>query len=145
MNLVEKIKQHWKVILICLLAMMWMSKCTTGCSQERTINSLKTELHQKDSVITVLNDKCDSLETANVILNVKYDSEKSHNADISNISKMSIDELRVKVQTLTDEIKKLTGEIKKRTDENNRLKNLVNGLTKENSILRSQLDTTIRK
>ena len=138
MNLVEKIKQHWKVILICLLAMMWMSKCTTGCSQERTINTLKTELHQKDSVITVLNTKYDSLKTENTILNVKYDSEKSHNVDISNISKMSIDELRVKVQKLTDEIKK-------RTDENNRLKNLVNGLTKENSILRSQLDTTLRK
>lgn len=138
MNLVEKIKQHWKVILICLLAMMWMSKCTTGCSQERTINTLKTELHQKDSVNTVLNAKCDSLKTENTILNVKYDSEKSHNADISNISKMSIDELRVKVHTLTAENNKLK-------EENNRLGNLVNGLTKENQILRTQLDTTLRK
>ena len=131
MNLVEKIKQHWKVILICLLAMMWMSKCTTGCSQERTINTLKTELHQKDSVITVLNTKYDSLKTENTILNVKYDSEKSHNVDISNISKMSIDELKVKVHTQANEIINLT--------------RINDGLTKENTILREQLDTTLRK
>lgn len=138
MNLVEKIKQHWKVILICLLAMMWMSKCTTGCSQERTINTLKTELHQKDSVNTVLNAKCDSLKTENTILNVKYDSEKSHNADISNISKMSIDELRVKVHTLTAENNKLK-------EENKRQKILIKGLSDEAILLRSQVDSILRK
>ena len=37
MNLVEKIKQHWKVILICLLTMMWMSKRTTSCSRGKEI------------------------------------------------------------------------------------------------------------
>ena len=88
MNLVEKIKQHWKVILICLLAMMWMSKCTTGCSQERTIKTLNTELHQKDSVITKLDDKVDSLENELTLYKKLYDSEKSHNTDVSNISKM---------------------------------------------------------
>ena len=46
---------------------------------------------------------------------------------------------------LLDKVSKLSSENKKLTDDNNRLKNLVNGLTKENSILRSQLDTTLRK
>lgn len=131
MNLVEKIKQHWKVILICLLAMMWMSKCTTGCSQERTIKTLNTELHQKDSVITELNDKADSLENALTLYIALYDSEKSHNTDVSNISKMSIDELKVKVHTQSNEIINQ--------------KRIIDGLTKENTILREQLDSTLRK
>ena len=131
MNLVEKIKQHWKVILICLLAMMWMSKCTTGCSQERTIKTLNTEIHQKDSVITTLNDKVDSLENELTLYKALYDSEKSHNTDVSNISKMSIDELKVKVHTQANEIINLT--------------RINDGLTKENTILREQLDTTLRK
>ena len=131
MNLVEKIKNLWKVILICLLTMMWMSKCTTSCSQERTIKTLKTELHQKDSVITVLEDKVDSLGNECKFLNTLYTSEKSHNDAVSNISKMSIDELKVTVHTQENEIK--------------RQKRIIDGLTKENQILRTQLDTTLRK
>lgn len=138
MNFVEKIKQHWKVILICLLAMMWMSKCTTGCSQERTIKALNTELHQKDSVIASLEctvdslkSENDSLKTQTKVLNIMLDSEKSHNTDISNISKMSIDELKVKVHTQANEIINL--------------KRINDGLTKENSILHTQLDSTLRK
>jgi uncharacterized coiled-coil protein SlyX len=110
---------------------MWMSKCTTGCSQERTIKTLNTELHQKDSVITELNDKADSLENALTLYKALYDSEKSHNTDVSNISKMSIDELKVKVHTQSNEIINQ--------------KRIIDGLTKENTILREQLDSTFRK
>lgn len=131
MNLVEKIKQHWKVILICLLAMMWMSRCTTACSQERTIKKLNTELHQKDSVITLRNSKVDSLKNELTLYKALYDSEKSHNTDVSNISKMSIDELKVKVHTQSNEIINQ--------------KRIIDGLTKENTILRSKVDSLFRK
>mgnify|MGYP002517682056 CR=1 FL=1 len=131
MNLVEKIKQHWKVILICLLTMMWMSKCTTSCSQERTIKTIKTELHQKDSVIAVRDSVNKDLNSELTLYKALYDSEKSHNNDVSNISKMTLEELRVKVQKLTNE--------------NTNQKRIIDGLTKENQILRTQLDTTLRK
>ena len=51
MNLVEKIKQHWKVILICLLAMMCMSKCTTSCSRGKEIERQAKEIAVLDSTI----------------------------------------------------------------------------------------------
>ena len=57
--------------------------------------------------------------------------KKSHNNDVSNISKMTLEELRVKVQKLTNE--------------NTNQKRIIDGLTKENQILRTQLDTTLRK
>ena len=138
MNLVEKIKQHWKVILICLLAMMWMSKCTTSCSrgkeierQAKTIEVLDSTITSKDSVIRELMFDISMKEGL-------LDAADKHSENFTSIA--SDNQI-----ILLDKVSKLSSENKKLTDENSRLKNLVNGLTKENSILRSQLDTTLRK
>ena len=84
-----------------------------------------------DGLVNSVNDKVDSLENELTLYKALYDSEKSHNTDVSNISKMSIDELKVKVHTQANEIINLT--------------RINDGLTKENTILREQLDTTLRK
>ena len=138
MNLVEKIKQHWKVILICLLTMMWMSKCTTSCSrgkeierQAKTINVLDSTITSKDSVIRELMFDISMKEGL-------LDAADKHSENFTSIA--SDNQI-----ILLDKVSKLNNENKKLTDENSRLKNLVNGLAKENSILRSQLDTTLRK
>ena len=138
MNLVENIKQHWKVILICLLTMMLMSKCTTSCSrgkeierQAKTIEVLDSTITSKDSIIREL---MFDISMKDGLL----DAADKHSANFTSIA--SDNQL-----ILLDKVSKLSTENKKLTDENNRLKNLVNGLTKENSILRSQLDTTLRK
>jgi len=137
MNLVEKIKQHWKVILICLLAMMWMSKCTTSCSrgkeierQTKTIEVLDSTIISKDSVIRELMFDISMKEGL-------LDAADKHSENFTSIA--SDNQL-----ILLDKVSKLSNENKKLTDDNTRLKNLVNGLTKENTILRSQLDSTIR-
>lgn len=138
MNLVEKIKQHWKVILICLLAMMWMSKCTTGCSQERTINSLKTELHQKDSINTakdsIIREMGFALDKNNALL----ESAESHNINFTSMASSSQAELLKKIYNLTEENTKLK-------EENKRQKILIKGLSDENIILRTQVDSILRK
>jgi hypothetical protein len=131
MNLVEKIKQHWKVILICLLTMMWMSKCTTSCSrgkeierQAKTIEVLDSTITSKDSLIRELMFDISMKEGL-------LDAADKHSENFTSIA--SDNQI-----ILLDKVSKLSSE-------NSRLKNLVNGLTKENSILRSQLDTTLRK
>ena len=138
MNLTEKIKQHWKVILICLLTMMWMSNCTTSCSrgkeierQAKTINVLDSTITSKDSVIRELMFDISMKEGL-------LDAADKHSENFTSIA--SDNQI-----ILLDKVSKLYSENKKLTDDNNRLKNLVNGLAKENSILRSQLDTTLRK
>jgi hypothetical protein len=138
MNLVEKIKQHWKVILICLLTMMWMSKCTTSCSrgkeierQAKTIEVLDSTITSKDSVIRELMFDISMKEGL-------LDAADKHSENFTSIA--SDNQL-----ILLDKVSKLSSENKKLTDDNVRLKNLVNGLTKENIILRSQVDSVLRK
>lgn len=138
MNLVEKIKQHWKVILICLLTMMWMSKCTTSCSrgkeierQAKTIEVLDSTITSKDSVIRELMFDISMKEGL-------LDAADKHS---ENFTSIAADNQLI----LLDKVSKLSNENKKLADDNSRLKNLVNGLTKENTILRSQVDSVLRK
>lgn len=138
MNFVEKIKQHWKVILICLLAMMWMSKCTTSCSRGKEIEKQAKEIAVLDSTITSKDSLIRELTFDISIKTGLLDAADKHSENFTSIA--SDNQI-----ILLDKVSKLSSENKKLTDENSRLKNLVNGLTKENSILRSQLDTTLRK
>ena len=138
MNLVEKIKQHWKVILICLLTMMWMSKCTTSCSRGKEIERQAKENALLDSTITSKDSLIRELMFDISMKEGLLDAADKHSENFTSIA--SDNQI-----ILLDKVSKLSSENKKLTDDNNRLKNLVNGLTKENSILRSQLDTTLRK
>ena len=138
MNFIEKIKQHWKVILICLLAIMFMSKCSTSCSrgkeierQANTIAVLDSTIISKDSVIREMTFELD-------MKNALLASEKSHNSNFTSIASDNQAELMKKVYKLTEENTKLK-------EDNKRHKNLVNALSKENDILRTQLDSTLRK
>ena len=138
MNLVEKIKQHWKVILICLLTMIWMSKCTTSCSRGKEIERQAKEIALLDSTITSKDSLIRELMFDISMKEGLLDAADKHSENFASIA--SDNQI-----ILLDKVSKLSSENKKLTDDNNRLKNLVNGLTKENSILRSQLDTTLRK
>lgn len=138
MNLVEKIKQHWKVILICVLTMMWMSKCTTSCSRGKEIERQAKEIALLDSTITSKDSLIRELMFDISMKEGLLDAADKHSENFTSIA--SDNQI-----ILLDKVSKLSSENKKLTDENSRLKNLVNGLTKENSILRSQLDTTLRK
>ena len=138
MNLVEKIKQHWKVILICLLTMMWMSKCTTSCSRGKEIERQAKEIALLDSTITSKDSLIRELMFDISMKEGLLDAADKHSENFTSIA--SDNQI-----ILLDKVSKLSSENKKLIDDNNRLKNLVNGLAKENSILRSQLDTTLRK
>ena len=114
MNLVEKIKQHWKVILICLFAMMWMSKCTTSCSrgkeierQAKTIEVLDSTITSKDSLIRELMFDISMKEGL-------LDAADKHSENFTSIA--SDNQI-----ILLDKVSKLSTENKKLTDENNHL------------------------
>lgn len=53
----EKIKKHWKVILIVLLVIFGMNKCTTSCNRGSTINKQTVQIEelikQNDSLLKV--------------------------------------------------------------------------------------------
>ena len=138
MNLVEKIKQHWKVILICLLVMMWMSKCTTSCSRGKEIERQAKEITVLDSTITSKDSLIRELMFDISMKEGLLDAADKHS---ENFTSIAADNQLI----LLDKVSKLSNENKKLADDNSRLKNLVNGLTKENTILRSQVDSVLRK
>lgn len=69
----EKIKKNWQIILIIVLILFSMSKCTTSCNRGGEIKKLNNKIEQMDS--TYIHD-VDSLTT---IVN-----KQSHEIDILN-------------------------------------------------------------
>ena len=131
MNFVEKIKQHWKVILLCLFVVLWMNRCSVACSRESKIEKLEDQVERRDSLIREMSYELD-------MKNALLDSEKSHNSNFTSIASGNQAELMKRIYNLTEENTKLK-------EENKHQKKLNNDLSRENGILRTQLDSTFRK
>ena len=138
MSFTDKIKQHWKVILLCLFAVLWMNRCSVACSRESKIEKLEDQVEQRDSLLSkrdsIIREMTYELDMKNALLA----SEKSHNSNFTSIASDNQAVLMKKVYNLTQENTKLK-------EDSKRHKNLINDLSKENEILRIQLDSTIRK
>ena len=138
MSFTEKIKQHWKVILLCLFVVLWMNRCSVACSRESKIEKLEDQVEQRDSLLferdSIIREMTFELDMKNALL----DSEKSHNSNFTSIASDNQAVLMRKVRNLTQENTKLK-------EDNKRHKTLINDLSKENEILRTQLDSIIRK
>ena len=131
MNFIEKIKQHWKVIFLCLFLVLWMNRCSVACSRESKIEKLEDQVERRDSLIREMSYELD-------MKNALLDSEKSHNSNFTSIASGNQAELMKRIYNLTEENTKLK-------EENKHQKKLNNDLSKENGILRTQLDSTLRK
>ena len=131
MNFIEKIKQHWKVILLCLFVVLWMNRRSVACSRESKIEKLEDQVERRDSLIREMTYELD-------MKNALLDSEKSHNSNFTSIASGNQAELMKRIYNLTEENTKLK-------EENKHQKKLNNDLSKENGILRTQLDSTLRK
>ena len=138
MSFTEKIKQHWKVILLCLLTVLWMNRCSVACSRASKIEKLEDQVEQRDSLLferdSIIREMTFELDMKNTLL----DSEKSHNSNFTSIASDNQAVLMRKVRNLTQENTKLK-------EDNKRHKTLINDLSKENEILRTQLDSILRK
>lgn len=138
MSFTDKIKQHWKVILLCLFVVLWMNRCSVACSRESKIEKLEDQVEQRDSLLSkrdsIIREMAFELDMKNALL----DSEKSHNNNFTSIASDNQAVLMKRVVKLTEENTKLK-------EDNKRHKNIINDLSKENEILRIQLDSTIRK
>ena len=131
MHFIEKIKQHWKVILLCLFVVLWMNRCSVACSRESKIEKLEDQVETRDSLIREMTYELD-------MKNALLDSEKSHNSNFTSIASDNQAELMKRIYNLTEENTKLK-------EENKHQKKLNNDLSRENGILRIQLDSTLRK
>lgn len=118
----EWIKKHWKEVLIGLLIIFSLNKCTVACNRDNTVN----ELNLANSVLV---QKVDSLTKVNDILSVRLDDgQKSQNA-YQNIATGN-------QKALIDSIAKLRGELNSTQRKLNSIQNENIKLRQENNNLR---------
>lgn len=120
----EFIKKNWKMILIALLVVFSLNKCTVACNRDTKINKQQTELVQKDSIIKV---QADSLN----ILKIRWDDAQTNKNDLVGVALNTKQELVNQVNQLTNDNNILSQKVNQLTSE-------VNNLKKENKRLKEQ-------
>jgi len=118
-NLLDKLKKNWKNILLILLIIFSMSKCTSSCSRGREINRLNVQIEQLDSIV--------------VAKGIEYDKQSIELQGV----KTSIDSYK---GIATGNQKELVDKVTSLTEENRNLTNKVNSLNKENKKLKEKID-----
>lgn len=58
----EKIKKNWKIIVIVLLFIFGLNKCTQSCNRQGVIDKQAIEIQQMDSTIKIQSTKIDFLQ-----------------------------------------------------------------------------------
>ena len=118
----NKVKKYWKEILIGLLIIFSLNKCSTSCSRGSIIKKQNIEISTKDSIIKV---QSDSLN----ILNIRWtDAQKSQSTyqgiAMGNQQELvnKVDEMKTTIETMTSKIEQLTNENSKLKKENKQLK-----------------------
>ena len=115
----EKIKKYWREILIGLLVIFSLNKCTTSCSRSRIIKKQNTEIIQKDSLIKVQSDSLNILKirwtdaqtSQNTYQGIALGNQQELVNQINQLQSEKND-LQVKNNGLSIENKKLKSEIK---------------------------------
>ena len=111
----EKIKKYWKEILIAILVIFCLNKCTTSCSRGRTIKKQNIELVQKDSLIKVQNDSLN-------ILKIRWTDAQNSQSTYQGIAMGNQQELVNTIGEMKNTIEFMTNKIQTLTNENNKLK-----------------------
>lgn len=121
---IDKVKRNWKNIVLILLLLFSLSKCTSSCNKQREINKMEYQIVQMDSVITANGIELDKL-------NMRLDDAKTSIDSYKGIATGNQKELVDKVSELTNENKNLQGKVNSLTKENANLKKEINELKNE--------------
>lgn len=121
----EKIKKHWKEILIALLLLFGMNKCTSSCYRGRVVKNQTIEIQKKDSIIK---SQSDSLN----ILKIRWNDAQVNQSTYQGIAIGNQQELFRQINELTVEKETLVKKVNSLTSENSKLKKEIIKLKQNN-------------
>lgn len=121
----EFIKKHWKEILLALLIVFSLNKCTVACNRNTKINKLQTEIVQKDSIINKQKEDLD-------VLKIRWADAMSNQSTYQGLA------LGTKKELL-DSINILKSEKNLIYEKNRKLELEISNIKKENKQLKDQL------
>ena len=122
----EFIKKNWKIILIALLIVFSLNKCTVACNRDTKINKQQIELVQRDSIIKA---QADSLNA----FSIRWEENQKGQANYQNLAIGTKEELVNTIGDMKNTIEFMTNKIQTLTNENTSLK-------RENKQLKDQLN-----
>jgi uncharacterized Zn-finger protein len=103
-----KLKKNWKIILICMLTIFSLNKCTVSCNRQGVINKHEITISKLDSIINIQNDSIK-------YLNLELNNERSKGLVVKDAHNLGNDYYTYTINKLNDEIKHKDAEIKKLT------------------------------
>ena len=121
----NKIKQHWKEILIGLLTLFSLNKCTQSCNRDTKINTQQIEIIQKDSIIKTQKEQLD-------ILKIRWADAMSNQSTYQGLALGTKQVLLDSINVLKNEKHEIQEKLRKSEIELNRIK-------KENIKLKEQI------
>jgi len=122
----NNIKKYWKEILLGLLILFSLNKCTVACNRSSKINKQQTELFQKDSNIKI---QTDSLN----LFKVRWDENQKGQDRYENLAAGTKQDLMNQINIIENEKNSLIEKNKRLEQENNSLK-------RENKQLKEQIN-----
>jgi hypothetical protein len=131
--MLEKIKKNWKIILIFILVLFGMNKCSVSCSRGHEINRQKTEIMQLDSTVKA---QTDSIK----YLNLELISEKSKGDAVNEAHNLGNDYYTYTINKLSEENKDKEKEILRLKKEKIELNKEINKLNVTISELKLKLE-----
>lgn len=130
--------KNWKIIVVCLCAMLLLGQCSS-CNRDNRVE-------KKEAEIVKLNWQIDSLNNEYSHLTDLYNASQSHNSDFSNIAQGNqsvlvnkIDSLNNVVTTQNRTISELQGNVRALQTLNNELTIANDALRKDNIKLNAEV------
>ena len=120
-TLIDKIKRNWKNILLIILILFSVSKCTSSCTRGKQIDKLNYQIVQMDSVIHANGIELDKL-------NMRLDDAQTSIDSYKGIATGNQRDLVDKVSTLTEENKQRKKQVTSLTKENTKLNQKISEL-----------------
>ena len=130
--MMNKIKKNWKTILIVLLVLFSLNKCTVSCNRQGVIDKQNVEIVKQDSLIKAQND---SIRILNVELISKNDKEDA----LNNAHNLGNDYYTYTINKLNDSIKSLKSSNTKKDKEIKKLNGQISNLNIEINKLKVEL------
>ena len=120
-TLIDKIKRNWKNILLIILILFSVNKCTSSCTRGKQIDKLNYQIVQMDSVIHANGIELDKL-------NMRLDDAQTSIDSYKGIATGNQRDLVDKVSTLTEENKQLKKQVTSLAKENTKLNQKISEL-----------------
>ena len=129
-NTKEFVSKHWKVIVVCICALLLLGQCSS-CNRDNRVE-------RKEKELTELQAKCDSIQTAYNHLNVRFEDSQNHNSDFSSIAQGNQAVLINKVDSLTNVTNTQARTISTLQEDKRALQTLNNELTRRVEAFREE-------